>query len=95
MATHGSVHQPVYDSTAWKLVRKSVLARDGFRCQIRLPGCLGRATAADHVVELEDGGSPYSLSNLQAACRPCNTAKRNRSLAKRARQLNPTQLRRW
>jgi 5-methylcytosine-specific restriction endonuclease McrA len=67
-------------------VRKVVLARDRFVCQIRLPACRGRADTVDHVVELEDGGSAYALSNLQAACRSCNTAKRNRSLAVRAKR---------
>lgn len=85
---------PVYRTTAWTQASKAVLARDGYRCQIRLPGCLGRATSADHVIELEDGGPLYELGNLQAACRPCNTAKRNRALAKRARSRQ-SQVRVW
>lgn len=80
----------IYGSQAWQAVRRRCLERDGFRCQIRLEGCSGRASAADHVVELEDGGAPFDLGNLQAACRSCNTAKRNRRVAERAKAV-----RRW
>jgi hypothetical protein len=37
------------------------------------------------VVELEAGGAPYALSNLQAACASCNTAKRNQRKARDAK----------
>lgn len=88
---------PIYRTREWLLVRDQVLLRDGFRCQIRLPGCLGRANAADHRVELEDGGPPFDLGNLQAACRPCNTAKRNQAYAKRVARLveGSRPLRKW
>jgi 5-methylcytosine-specific restriction enzyme A len=84
----------VYGSRAWQTVRRQVLARDGFECQIRLPKCRGQATAVDHIVELEDGGSRYDLSNLQAACASCNASKRNTSLALRAKRAR-VQRRRW
>ena len=71
------VKNPVYGSPAWLKVRAFVLRRDGHWCQIRLPGCRGEANSVDHVVELEDGGAPYDAGNLQAACRPCNSAKGN------------------
>ena len=75
---------PRYQTRAWRAARKSVLARDRRVCQIRLPGCLGVANSVDHKVRPEDGGATYDESNLQAACRPCNTAKRNMELAARA-----------
>jgi 5-methylcytosine-specific restriction endonuclease McrA len=73
---------------------RAALARDGFVCQIRLAACRGRADSVDHIVELEDGGSPYSLSNLQAACRSCNASKRNRSLSQRAKRAR-VRRRKW
>jgi 5-methylcytosine-specific restriction protein A len=76
----------VYRHRAWKPLARKVLERDGYVCQIRLPGCTGRATAADHVVEWRDGGAKYDMANLQAACAACNTAKRNRRQAVRARR---------
>ena len=78
---------PVYRTKAWRDASRACLARDGFRCQIALPGCRGRATTADHVIELQDGGPAFALDNLQAACRSCNTAKRNRRVAQRAKAV--------
>lgn len=66
---------PVYRSWLWPRLRAEVLFRDGNRCQIRLEGCEDVATQADHIVELEDGGAPFDLANLQAACRHCNVVK--------------------
>ncbi len=58
----------------WKRLRQAVLERDGFVCQLRLPGCTGLATQADHIV----AGDDHSLANLQAACAHCNAAKNHR-----------------
>lgn len=68
---------PIYRTRAWQATRRATLLRDAYVCQIGLPGCKGRADSADHIVELEVGGAPFDLANTQAACRPCNTAKRN------------------
>lgn len=73
----------VYRTRAWRAVRVACLVRDGYRCQIGLAGCKGRASQADHVVELADGGEWFALGNLQAACRSCNVAKRNKREAAR------------
>jgi hypothetical protein len=43
----------------WRAVRKRVLVRDRYQCQIGLPGCKGRANSVDHIVELADGGAPF------------------------------------
>jgi 5-methylcytosine-specific restriction endonuclease McrA len=85
---------PLYRTMSWKYASRACLERDGFRCRVRLPGCRGRATTADHVHELEDGGALYDLGNLQAACTACNTAKRNSSSAARAKRSTIT-ARRW
>jgi 5-methylcytosine-specific restriction endonuclease McrA len=54
-------------------VRAQVLARDGFRCQIRLEGiCTVTATEVDHVDPLALYGPTCDLSRLRAACGPCN-----------------------
>lgn len=51
-----------------------VIARDGRRCQIRLPDrCTEIATVADHIVPISKGGSATDLANLRAACEPCNS----------------------
>jgi 5-methylcytosine-specific restriction endonuclease McrA len=59
----------------WKQVRKLILARDGFACQIAGPKCTGGATEVDHVVALADGGAHYDPSNLRASCATCNRGR--------------------
>jgi hypothetical protein len=57
-------------------VRPVVLQRDRYVCQWNYPGiCRGRATSVDHVVALAEGGAPYDLANLVAACGPCNSSR--------------------
>ena len=57
------------------LNRRAVFARDGHRCQY----CGASAENIDHVIPRSKGG-PHSWDNVVAACRPCNTAKRDRLL---------------
>jgi len=54
--------------------RRAVFTRDGFRCQY----CGGRADSIDHVLPRSRGG-PHVWENLAAACRPCNSRKRDRT----------------
>lgn len=58
---------------AWRQVTRRVLDRDGHVCRY----CGGSADTVDHVVPKARGGSDDE-SNLVAACRPCNSAKRDR-----------------
>ncbi len=57
------------------LNRRAVFARDGHRCQY----CGASAENIDHVIPRSKGG-PHAWDNVVAACRPCNTAKRDRML---------------
>lgn len=65
-----------YDSREWRALRLRVLERDGHQCQIRMAGCTTRADRVDHIIGWKQGGAWLDPSNLQAACRSCNTAKR-------------------
>lgn len=60
----------------WRLVRLRVLERDGWSCQIRGEGCLGRADTVDHIVPRAHGGPLLDPANLRAACHVCNSARR-------------------
>ena len=90
---------PLYRTSAWRKASKQTLYRDGYWCQIRLPKCRGVATTADHIVDHEDGGEPYSLENLRAACVSCQASQRNRRVAARARakraDRGPNPLQKW
>jgi 5-methylcytosine-specific restriction enzyme A len=71
-----------YGTPAHRAWRKAIIARACSICE----QC-GRNDVrlfADHIVELEDGGDPLSLSNGQALCGSCHTTKT--SAAKRQRE---------
>jgi 5-methylcytosine-specific restriction protein A len=85
----------LYRTRSWKIARVAVLLRDDHRCKVQLPGCKGRANSADHIVELEEGGAPLALSNLQAACMSCNVAKRNLRKSRERRGLSRGSVRSW
>lgn len=55
---------------AWRTLRARVLARDGYRCRLQLPGvCVGRATHVHHIHGKARGDDP---AYLVASCAPCN-----------------------
>lgn len=54
------------------LNRRAVFARDGHRCQY----CGASAENIDHVIPRSKGGA-HTWDNVVAACRPCNTRKRD------------------
>src|SRR5262245_25658833 len=58
----------------WREVRARVLSRARYLCEIRGPGCTGRAVEVDHVVPVSQGGARYDAANLRAACKRCNAA---------------------
>ena len=58
------------------LNRRAIFARDGSRCQY----CAAPAESIDHVLPRSKGGE-HVWENVVAACRPCNTRKRDRLLS--------------
>jgi 5-methylcytosine-specific restriction endonuclease McrA len=62
--------------------RKAIFQRDGYRCQIRLEGCLGTATEIDHIIRKEWGGGDQP-DNLRAACKWCNNRLNNPAVRRR------------
>jgi 5-methylcytosine-specific restriction endonuclease McrA len=75
---------PYYDPR-WRTIRRLVLERDVYACQLDLPKCRGRADSVHHVRDWRDGGAAFDPDNLVAVCVSCNTAERNRRTAARAR----------
>lgn len=55
----------------WRAIRRRVLVRDGYRCQLRIESvCTGMATTVHHVKGRRVTGD--DPEHLVAACRPCN-----------------------
>jgi len=61
-------------SGPWQRVRKTILERDAYTCQIVGPKCTTTATQVDHIVPVTQGGPWYDPSNLRASCQTCNYA---------------------
>ncbi len=59
--------------SAWQVARLRVLERDGYVCRY----CGGPANEVDHVAPLSRGGT-IDERNLVAACKRCNSGKRDR-----------------
>jgi 5-methylcytosine-specific restriction enzyme A len=62
-----------YSTARWQRLRKAVLARDGYACQIRGPNCRRYANTAHHC--LPSSSHPHLFfepSNVVAACSTCN-----------------------
>lgn len=81
----GARKDPAYGSAAWKRARAACLKRAGWRCELRLPGCQGTATEADHIRGL---AADPGHTALRAVCRSCHgkrTAEQARA-AKREQQ---------
>lgn len=64
-------------SRRWRAVRKRVLERDLWRCQV-VPGCREDANTCDHVIPVYSGMPDvefYDESKLRASCKRHNTAR--------------------
>jgi len=66
----GSKNWKQGSSWAWRKTRRAVILRDGGVCQLRLPGCTYRATAAHHT--LGRGVTGDDMAHIVAACQHCN-----------------------
>jgi len=68
---------PRYSSRRWQKLRRQILARDLFRCQVA-EGCDTPANIADHINPVYVGmpdAEFYDPANLRASCRRHNWAR--------------------
>jgi 5-methylcytosine-specific restriction enzyme A len=81
----------VVRTAAWRKLRTEVLQRDKYRCQLREPGCGGKADQVDKILNVARGGNPLDKTNLQAACAHCNArkAQREATIARNAWKRRP------
>jgi 5-methylcytosine-specific restriction endonuclease McrA len=81
-------HNP-YDKQH-RILRALVLAEAGYVCAY----CGGKATEADHVVEVVNGGT-NTKDNYVAACKRCNARRGQRMTMARRAARHFTTSRRW
>lgn len=60
---------PAYGRSAWTRAREACLRRANWKCEIRLAGCQGAASQADHIDGL---ANDPQHRNLRAACKSCH-----------------------
>ena len=63
----------------WPKVRKAILERDHYQCQIKSTRCTGHATTVDHIIPVQKGGAWWDPDNLRAACAKCNDSRIDRT----------------
>lgn len=75
---------------AWQRLRRHVLKRDDYTCQIRGPRCIEEATEVDKIIPASvDPSLALDEDNCRAACAPCHrqvTARQASEASRRARQ---------
>ncbi len=72
----------VPNTTRRSLSRRALFARDEQKCQY----CGGHADSLDHIIPRSKGGE-HTWENVVAACRRCNTQKRDRLLSETTMKL--------
>lgn len=70
----------VYRSARWRAARAAALERDRHRCI----GCrTGSELTVHHILELDDGGAPFDLDNLETLCAPLPRPRRRQAVRSR------------
>ena len=65
----------IYNTKRWQQTRRAVLF-DQPLCP-----CGELATDVHHIVDLDDNGDPWAMSNLEALCHPCHSRITRRNQA--------------
>jgi 5-methylcytosine-specific restriction protein A len=70
---------------AWRTVRRQVLTRDRYQCQLAYPGCTRHATIVDHIDNLAARGVTrrvaLNANDCAAVCAHCHRIKTAREAA--------------
>jgi len=64
---------PFYDSQAWKVLRRQIVSRDGYRCTVCHVSLTSAQARVDHIVRMKD--APHLAlepSNLRTLCSRCD-----------------------
>lgn len=65
----------------WRQLRLRVLAEEP-TCRLRLPGCTGVSTTADHIIPGSQAPHLfYERGNVQGSCRSCNFKRGDKSMS--------------
>lgn len=59
----------------WSFVRKAILRRDKYRCNICKNRFVKSKLDVDHIIPVRFGIDPYLKANLRLLCKGCHRAK--------------------
>jgi 5-methylcytosine-specific restriction protein A len=62
-------------NNTWRFVRKAVLRRDKFTCQICDTQHVKSGLDVDHTIPVRFGVNPFDKDNLRTLCKACHKAK--------------------
>lgn len=62
----------------WQKTRRRILNRDNWTCTYCEKKLVNSDATVDHIVPLSRGGSKTDPDNLRAACRACNSSKKDK-----------------
>ena len=69
------INQKFYQSAEWKAVKKHHLAIEPLCRECKKNGLLTKATMADHIIPIKQGGATLDDNNLQSLCWSCHSQK--------------------
>lgn len=69
------VSQRFYQSAEWKNLKKLKLSTSPLCEECKRQGKLVKATMADHITPIKQGGYPLDIKNLQSLCWSCHSRK--------------------
>jgi 5-methylcytosine-specific restriction protein A len=67
--------QLIYGTARWRKLRHWVLQHEPLCLDCKSRERLEPATEVDHVIPIEQGGSPFEVSNLMPLCASCHSSK--------------------
>jgi 5-methylcytosine-specific restriction protein A len=65
----------IYHGYRWKKLRKLKASINPLCEHCYMYNIITALAVVDHVIELEDGGEPYDINNLQSLCHSCHNRK--------------------
>lgn len=89
---YGNSYDEFYHSREWQVVRRVVLQRDHYLCQVcKRAGRITPATTVHHITPVRvDYSKRLDLSNLETICKACHNAEhreRTQSLKKKQNKI--------
>ena len=75
----------IYGTARWQKLREVAIKRQPLCSACLALGLVVPAEVIDHIVEIRDGGAPYSLDNLQSLCCKCHARKTTKMQGQRRR----------